>query len=121
MYRLSKAGKTVSIPFGDGCRYDLVVDEDGKLKKMQCKTGCLKNGVIRVLVSSPTRKTKDKGWGMKDYKGEVDVFGVYCPQNDKVYIVPADEVGKNAISLRVGDAKKLRKDIRWAKDYEMGL
>jgi hypothetical protein len=114
------AGKSVSIPFGDGCRYDLVLDDGGTLKKVQCKTGKLEDGVIRVLVSSPTRKTSDKTWSNKSYKGEVDLFAAYCPQNDKVYLIPADDVGVNSINLRVETPEKNRSDIRWAKDYEMG-
>lgn len=120
LHKLVAAGKNVSVPFGDGCRYDLVLEKEDKLLRVQVKTGKLDAGVIRVLVSSPTRKTKGKGWGMKDYKGQVDVFAVYCPQNDKVYIVSADNVGKNQIYLRVDQPKKMRKDIRWAKDCELG-
>lgn len=41
---LLKRNLTVSVPFGENARYDLVVDDDGDFERVQCKTGSLKNG-----------------------------------------------------------------------------
>jgi hypothetical protein len=30
------------------------------------------------------------GWFIRNYAGEVDVFLVYCPENDRVYCIPVD-------------------------------
>lgn len=33
-------------PFGDSQRYDLVIEHDGRFKRVQCKTGRLVQGAI---------------------------------------------------------------------------
>jgi hypothetical protein len=50
----------------------------------------------------------------------VDLFIVYCPQNDSVYVIPADEVPSREIYLRVIPSRNQQgKRVRWAKDYEL--
>jgi hypothetical protein len=46
MHDLVRAGYLVSIPFGEDHRYDLVVEKDGILSRVQVKTGRLRNGVV---------------------------------------------------------------------------
>lgn len=43
---LVEAGKRILRPEGEGCPYDLVIDEDGLFFRVQCKTGRLKKGAI---------------------------------------------------------------------------
>lgn len=95
---LLKHGCAVSIPFGQSQRYDLVVEHRGKLLRAQCKTGRLVEGrLIRVAFYSVDWLTHES----KGYKGQVDVFLVFCPENEKVYMIPAERVGL-AMTLRVG-------------------
>ena len=44
---LIEAGYSVSIPFGDNDRYDLVLDTGNKLRRVQCKTGWIEGDVVR--------------------------------------------------------------------------
>jgi hypothetical protein len=46
---------------------------------------------------------------------------VYCPQTDKVYLVPIDDTaGDRETSLRVDPPRNgQRSNIRWAKAYEL--
>ena len=49
-YYTSK-GHAVSIPLGDNTRYDLIVDINGVLKKVQCKTSrYIENGSYKVAL-----------------------------------------------------------------------
>ena len=114
---LVSAGFTVAIPFGVA-KYDLILDTAEGLKRVQCKTGILRNGAIRFNVYSVKRKPKGGGWGKIFYQGDADLFGVYCPQNDKVYLVPVDD-HLGSISLRVNPAKNNQKTVRRAEDYEI--
>jgi PD-(D/E)XK endonuclease len=101
---LLKNGEVVLQPFGDNQRYDLVVERDGKFLRVQCKTGRLKNGCVRFYTRSVNYI---KGKVVKEaYYGQADIFGVYCPDNDKIYLVPVDQVGKDACHLRIDPAKK---------------
>jgi hypothetical protein len=89
---LMKAGKTVLRPVSNGLRYDLVVDNlDGTFARIQCKTGTLKcdRGVIRFRPRSADARRPN---GVP-YHGQIDMFGVYCPQNGQVYFVPIEDLG----------------------------
>ncbi|MEA2446762.1 MAG: hypothetical protein QOK47_399, partial [Actinomycetota bacterium] len=49
-----------------------------------------------------------------------NLFGVYCPTTDGVYLVPVGEVGLNLGTLRVVPTRNNQtRKIRWAKDYEV--
>jgi len=123
--KLLEVGYDVLIPFGDNLRYDLVIeDADGKFWRVQCKTGWLEHdgAYIEFATASTYYHTRAgrTGHGRKDYRGEVDYFAVYSPDTVKVYLVPIDHVGTTSGFLRLlPTANNQRKNIRWAKDYEM--
>jgi hypothetical protein len=57
----------------------------------------------------------------KGYKDEIDLFGVYCPGTEKVYLVPVEDVPCGEACLRLIPPRNHQKSkIRWAKDYEIG-
>jgi hypothetical protein len=113
-----KRGYKVLLPFGVNQRYDLVLEHDGRFLKAQCKTGRLRRGVIRfsaVSTQSNTSETRRRG-----YEGEVDLFVVYCPENQNVYVIPADEVPFTGMYLRVDPPRNGQsKRVRWAREYEL--
>ena len=109
-----RAGLTVLLPFGDNQRYDLVVHLGNRFIRVQCKTGRLRDGKI---VSVTRSSYAHRGRGNRGYLGEADFFAIYCPETDRVYIVPVTEK-KNA-QLRVEAPKNGQvKGIVWAKDVE---
>ena len=122
--RLLQVYPMVLRPFGENQRYDLLIeDHDGKFIRVQCKTGRLKKGAVIFNTCSVTyHHPSNQGTKVyrHDYRDAADVFGVYCPDTDRVYIVPVDEVGTVAASLRVEPTKNSqRKRVRWASDYEL--
>ncbi|HWT01528.1 MAG TPA: group I intron-associated PD-(D/E)XK endonuclease [Pyrinomonadaceae bacterium] len=46
MAALIAAGYMVLIPFGDGHKYDFVIDDEVSLRRVQCKTGRFRNGAL---------------------------------------------------------------------------
>lgn len=115
---LVRRGYCVLVPFGVNQRYDLVLDCGGRLLKVQCKTGRLRDGVIQVSTQSIQSNTR--GTRIRSYAGEVDLFIVYCTENERVYVLPADEVPARGMYLRVAPPRnKQCKRVRWAKDYEL--
>lgn len=55
------------------------------------------------------------------YAGQIDAFAVYCPQIERVYLVPIAVV-KTTIGarLRLKPAKNGQTwNIRWARDFEL--
>ncbi len=115
---LVKRGYRVLVPFGVNQRYDLVLDCDGRFLRAQCKTGRLREGVIQCSTQSIQSNTRGTRW--RSYTGEIDLFIVYCPQNDSVYVIPADEVPSRGMHLRVNPPRNRQdKRVRWAKDYKL--
>lgn len=113
---LVKAGKHVLMPFGNSRRYDLVIDENGKFIRVQCKTGRLKDGAIHFRTTNVSSAGKNL-----PYTGQVDCFGIYCPENNKVYLVPIEDLGLGSCVLRIEPRKNNQQnDIRSAVNYEMG-
>ena len=116
---LIESGYIVSKPFGDGQKYDPIIDDDVTLRRVQCKTGRLKSGCVVFNAYSVAGNSNGKGQG---YKGAADVFGVYCPDNQQVYLVPVNEVGTCDTLLRVEQTlNDQQKRVRWARDYELAV
>ena len=116
MAELLKRDFVVLMPFGDNERYDYVIDLGGVFKRVQCKTGRLKNGSVTFELASYNWNTKER----KGYKGQIDYFGVYCPENNKCYLVPIDKVGKRHKSLRVEQSKNNQtKNTEDGEQYEI--
>jgi len=111
---LAAAGFHVLIPFGDGGRYDLAVDVDGKLVRIQCKSGVLKKGVVIFRTYSMNRDKEPVGYKAS----EIDFFASYCPETDEVYYVPIKEAATRTVNLRVSPTRNNQeKGIKYAKDY----
>lgn len=95
----SSNGYTVSIPLNDTQDYDLIVDKNNKLSKIQVKsTGCkTKYGNYQVALKS-TGGTKGK-----TYKTvvETDVDELFIVTEDlKIYVLPISAV-KNKSTLNI--------------------
>jgi PD-(D/E)XK endonuclease len=114
---LVRLGKHVLLPWGEE-RYDLALDEGGKLVRIQCKTGHIRDGCVcfKTCITDARRPLGDGG-----YAGQIDAFAVYCPQNETVYLVPIEAV-RTTISarLRLEPAKNGQTwNVRWARDFEV--
>ncbi len=112
-----KYGYTVLIPFGEGRRYDMVIEKDGQFFRLQCKAGRYENGIIRFNACSSNWFNKTR----KRYTcNEIDYFAVYCDFTKKVYLVPIEDVNGSDATLRIEPtANNQTKGVRWAKDYEI--
>jgi len=113
---LVRRGFQVLVPFGEGQPYDLVVHL-GKREflRVQCKTAWPRQGCI-VFNSRST----DHGRGPQSYVGLADIFGVYFPPNQAVYLVPIDAVAQFEGRLRLEPTlNNQRRKIRQARDFEI--
>src|SRR5262245_46525783 len=84
----TELGCSIYLPFGDGSPYDLVVDDGERLYRVECKTARLQgNGAIDIYARSNNGR-----WYKSDrprlYEGRVDFLAAYCPETDKVYLIP---------------------------------
>ena len=116
MHDLVRAGYLVSIPFGEDHRYDLVIEKDGKFESVQVKTGRLRNGV--VIFNCFSSHSHRGGAACRPYTGEIQYFGVYCPELDSTYLIPIGELPVQHGMLRVEPAKNGQwRKLRWAERY----
>ena len=120
---LIAAGKLLWSPMCQTSRADLLMEDEQGYSRIQCKTGHILRGAVIFPVFSLRAAKRETQWRRvaADYQGQVDFFGVYCPDNDKVYLVPMTAIsGKRACSLRLEPANNnQQKLIRWAKDFEV--
>lgn len=113
--RLIELGYSVALPFGNNQRYDFIVDDGSALRRMQVKTGRLRDGRILFSTNSVNGFTGEH----RGYLGEADDFLVYCAETNEIYRVPVDECGH----LRHGSLRFLPRQtssktaVRWAADY----
>jgi hypothetical protein len=114
---LVKQGFEVLMPFGGGQPYDLVVDlGDRHFLRVQCKRAWPLRGCLVFNC-----RATDHGRGPQSYAGLADIFGVYFPQNDQVYLVPLDAIAAFEGRLRFEQPlNNQRRGIRFAQDYEIG-
>lgn len=112
---LMKLGLTVSTPIGDNAKYDLVVEINKKLYKLQCKHGAYQNGglMIECTTNINTRTRLEKYTYQKD---DVDYFCTFY--NGMCYLIPFERC-KTVFKLRFeSPGNNSRKGIHWADEYE---
>ena len=108
-------GFHVLIPFGDGQPYDLVVELGTAMLRVQCKRAWPSKGCMHFNSHST-----DHGNGRRRYRGLADIFGVYFPQNDDVYLVPVHEIEAAKGWLRLEPTRNNQKRrVRFASDYQI--
>ena len=112
-----QAGFDVLVPFGEGQPYDLVVHLRGDVfLRVQCKNARRNRGCVVF-----NNRTTDHGRGPQPYLGLADIFGVYDPLDDAVYLVPVSKLPGFEGRLRVQPARNnQRLKMRYAVEYEIG-
>jgi hypothetical protein len=115
---LARAGYLVSVPLGENSRYDLIADKDGRLFRVQVKTGRLRNGaIIFACYSSHSHR---KGPSCRSYSNEVEFFGVYCRELETAYLIPIEDTASLTGALRVDPPRnRQNRKIRWASAYAL--
>lgn len=115
---LLRVKDAVLLPFGDGLRYDLVFEEGGRFFRVQSKHGVIRGNAVRFRACSSTGKGAHKV--VRDYRGDVEFFGVYVSESGKTYLVPVEAVGISVATLRLGHTKNNQTArVKWARDYEI--
>jgi PD-(D/E)XK endonuclease len=111
-----KAGFTVSIPFGTGAPYDLIVDTGSRLYKVQIKTGWFRQGCI--IYRGDRRMREAHPYATRPYtETEVDYFAIYYPPVDSIFVVPFKVCGATGCLRLEPVLNGQQKHIRWARDF----
>lgn len=118
IHELVVRGYGISIPFGDNEKYDLIVDDDGTLYRIQCKTAWrTKVGTIRFNTRSQT--TRDGEYYQSTYYGEIDAFVVWYPGDQQLFWINISDAPASQMDLRY-EADIDHPSINWAEEFEFG-
>ena len=111
-----KRGYYCSIPFSGSCRYDLVVDINDKLYKIQCKSSIYSEseGVLKMDATHSTTNTQ-KTTRYVYSENEVDYF--YTSWKEYGFLIPIQEVSTKKY-LRVNIPRNgIQNTMSIASDY----
>lgn len=94
-----------SFPYGEETAYDMIVDTNKELLKVQVKyiTPTKNNSILQIKFICN---------GMSSYKNSVDIMAIYCPTNDSVYWIDLRKhkfPSKTQITLRLLPTKNNQK------------
>ena len=113
-------GYECSIPYGNGAKYDFVVDVNGEFKRIQCKTSHYTNFHKKIDYDAFTFDTTCSTTNTKTTKrykyssDQIDYFATHF--NGKTYIVPVSECSTSK-TLRFSPPKNGQKTYNKAEDY----
>lgn len=110
-----RAGFPALLPFGDNCRYDLVVEAGGRFLRVQCKTASQCGGRGMHPLQGAQRSAP-----VPVLPGQADLFGAYSPYTGQVYVLAVNEVPDTDVWLRLMPAKNNQQlKIRRAEDHTL--
>lgn len=113
-----KRGIEVSVPWGENTRYDMIIDIDNKLYKIQCKTSReTKNGSFSFATSSTRLNTRGSFKACYS-KEEIDFFATSF--NDNIYLIPVENCGSSGAGKTIRyilPRNQAYSTINWHEDY----
>ena len=114
-----KNGYKVSIPFGEDCRYDLVVDINNKLYRIQCKTShALPNPKEGFKFKTKSVIITAHGTRESTYsKDEIDFFATMY--EGQCYLIPVEECKKEKSLRFCYPVNGQKKGISLARNYTL--
>lgn len=116
VHELIASGHSVSIPFGDNDKYDIVVDDGTDLHRVQCKTAWeTEKGTVRFNTHSQTTRAGE--YHESTYHGEIDAFLVRFPPAEALFWIDIEDATSQKMELR-SDADIDHPSINWVGDYE---
>ena len=109
-------GYNVSIPLGEDCRYDMIVDFDGILQRIQVKTCHLKENGSGIEFSTRSIRSNTQENKQRLYsKTEIDYFATYY--NNKCYLVKVEDCSTSK-TLSFENKKTNQHPVNFIENYE---
>ncbi len=113
-------GYSVSIPFGNADKYDLILDINNTLYKIQVKHSseyCDDLGEVEYIKFKCTWQSHNtQGYNRTKYKGnEIDFFATFY--KDKCYLIPQNECSNEKILRIKAPKNNQRKGVSFLENY----
>lgn len=119
---LYELGCSVSIPFGNSNKYDLIIDWKDKLYKVQCKHSqevLDDNENVSAITFSCQWQSHNMTGGYSKQKylpNEIDYFATFY--NGKCYLVPQSQCSTQKMLRILTPKNNQTKGVSFLKDYE---
>jgi hypothetical protein len=116
-----KLDVSVYKPVSEHSHADLLFEIGSELWRVQCKWGRLSPSGDTVIVRIGTSRCSPHGYIRTTYtEQEVDLFGIYCGQLDRCFLVPLAVVaGQHEVRLRLTPTRNCQQAcITLADDYD---
>ena len=116
-----KRGYKVSFPFGHDSHYDLIVDRNNILERVQVK--CIhSDGKLLKIPGRSIGKENGKSVRRNYTPDTIEWLSVFDEFDEECYFIPSSILGtkgKDYISLRIAPTKNNQtKNVLWAKDFK---
>lgn len=116
--RLVELKYSVALPFGDTEPYDLVLNRGHGFESVQVKNGRYNANKDGIAFNAYSLSGRTNNQVATNYIGKADLFGVYFPPLDTVYLIPVSECPVTIPTLRLIPPRNgQRLKIRYAIDY----
>lgn len=116
---LMQYGYKVSFPYGEDCKYDMILDTGKHLYRIQCKTSSLLDN--KEGIKFKTRSTIITTHGVKSNSysnNDIDFFATMYEGN--CYLIPVTDCGNNEKTLRFYYPKNgQKKGISLVENYTL--
>ncbi len=113
---LKRRDISVSLPFGDNERYDVVVETPGGwLFRAQVKTGWTRDGA--VVFKGCSQHTNSEGNTYERYTDGIDCFLAYSHDVERLFLVWEEEAG-TSMAIRVEEPEQRHRTANWADEYD---
>jgi hypothetical protein len=113
-------GLTVLRPLCEGRRYDLIIDLEPTLLRVQCKLARRTGGVLAIGLR--TSRCTPRGYVRTSYSpAEIDAIGAYSRELGRCYLLPMSAISaRQSLNLRLEPTGNNQADgITWARDHEL--
>ena len=117
--KLAKLGYIVSRPLSDNAPYDLIIDKNGTLQKVQVKARRTRRGRVYIeMYSSMTNYVRMYG------KEDFDILAVYHIETGDIAFISRNVITTKQLVLQVDNSKRFSKNsssMKFFEDYSQGL
>ena len=117
--KLAKLGYIVSRPLSDNAPYDLIIDKNGTLQKVQVKARTTRKGRVQVeMYTSMVNYTR------KYNKADFDILAVYQIETGNIAFVKHNDINTTQVILQIDNSKRFSKNapsMKFFEDYSQGL
>jgi prevent-host-death family protein len=116
-----RLGLAVLVPAFGAPRCDMVLERDGRMLRVQCKSAAVRGDVItvRAITCRRTAHGYERGTYSRD---EVDLIAAYCHELKRCFAIPIEDFGESGhLSLRLSPPRNgQRAGLHFADKYDFG-